>query len=58
MGAMEFLFLVNKGSQLGFALYDRIQAGEMTPEEALAKWKAQAAKLGEEEERFERLMGE
>ena len=58
MGAMEFLFLINKGSQLGFAIFDRIQAGEMTPEEGLAAWKAQAVKLGDEEDRFDRLMGE
>ncbi len=58
MGALEFLFLVNKGTQMGFALYDRIQAGELTPEQALAEWQANAAKLGTEEERFDRLMGD
>lgn len=57
MSALEFLFLINKGTQMGFALYDRINAGDLTPEEALAQWKAQAVKLGEEEERFDRLMG-
>jgi hypothetical protein len=58
MNALEFLFLINKGTQVGFALYDRINAGELTPEQALVEWKAQAVNLGEEEERFDRLMGD
>ena len=56
MGALEMLFLINKATQLGFSIFDRVNAGEMTAEEGLALWKAQAVKIGEEEDRFDKLM--
>ena len=58
MGAMEMLFLINKATQIGFSIFDRVNAGELTPEEGLALWKTQAVKIGDQEDRFDRLMGE
>lgn len=58
MGVAELLFLINRGIMIGFKIHDRVQAGEMTPEEGLEEWKRLVAKINTEEERFDRLMGD
>lgn len=55
MSVMELLFLINRGVMIGFKIFDRVQAGELTPEEGLAEWQNMVTKLKAEEARFERL---
>jgi hypothetical protein len=57
MGILEMLYLANKAAGYAAELYDKVQSGDMTEAEAIAAWKANAAKVAEEGERFDRLAG-
>ncbi len=52
---LEVLYLGNKAAAFAMDLYDRVQQGDMTEDEAVAAWKLNAGKVAEEGARFDRL---
>ena len=55
MGILEILYLGNKTAAFAMSLYDRVQSGDMTEDEAVAAWKLNAGKVAEEGARFDEL---
>lgn len=52
---LEVLWLATKVAGFGAHLYEQVQGGSLTEEEAITKWKRNATKVAQEGVRFDEL---